>query len=170
MTPDTFVLKVVEPDESDPLPKLSATVKCPVCNHLAAISQQSKKLVGGSRGKLTWNICNFQSHYKIHVKAPVPKTQLASSSTVKSSENSSSNVPSETSISIISDEGNVTESDPAESSNRISVSRKRKFNVISDDNDDDVEVESEQMKNVESGEFLSGVLERQNTPEVQLMP
>lgn len=165
MTADTMVLKVVEPDESDPLPKLSATVKCPVCYHLVAISQQSKKLVGGSRGKLTWNICNFQSHYKIHVKH---KSQLAVSSTVKSSGNSSSNVPPETSISIISDEGNGTESDPSESSNSVNVSRKRKFNVISDGDDDDVE--SRQMKNAESGEFLSGVLERQNTPEAQLMP
>lgn len=165
MTSDTLVLKVVEPDESDPLPKLSATIKCPVCKHEAAISQQCKKLAGGSRGKLNWNICNFQSHYKIHVKVPVSKAQLGG--TLNPSGNSSSNVPPETSISIISVEGNGTEIDPVECSNRVKVSRKRKFNVISDTDDG---VESGLLENSESGELLSGVLERQNTPEIQLMP
>lgn len=61
-------LKVVEPDESDTMLKLSATVRCFVCNSKSNVVMTSKKLVGGRRGKPNWNISNFQVHIRIHFK------------------------------------------------------------------------------------------------------
>lgn len=168
-----LVLKVVEPDESDPLPKLSATAKCPECKHLVPVNMTGKKLVGGNRGKLNWNICNFQSHFKMHCKLSSSQRQLnidASNAGITNtvttrghnSNGSSEEVSDENSVDVRLNGENETAkvSDPVDDPIRLNISGKRKYNVISDSEDESLK------ENAESGEFPSGVLKRQNAPEL----
>lgn len=162
-----LAIKVVEPNTVDPVMKLSAEVKCPKCNKKYHANMTSKKLVGGVHGKLQWSISNFQLHFRTHFKRP--KNGLQTSSVLASLvsncgrvENGVSGDTSDDNIQTIT----VAENEIDEEDETVISSRKRKFNMITDDEcekENDVPTKS-------SGECLLGVLARQNTPKGYHMP
>lgn len=158
---------MVEPDESDTMLKLSATVRCFVCNSKSNVVMTSKKLVGGRRGKPNWSISNFQSHIRILFKGLTSGnrqsdqhlTGLDAFISTRNQGGSSQNDSEDVQIIPDVDENRVVADTVA------TVSKKRKHNVITDEVENEIEVPDSH-----SGECLPGVLMRQNTPSGEVMP
>lgn len=168
-----LVVKVVEPSSVDPVMKLSAEVKCPRCYKKSNVSMISKKLVDEGRGKLQWCISNFQVHFRTHYKGlkNSGQTHTGQVSLISSVEyGTTSGLSKDTSdnnrlATTVEDDVIRSENEIHEKDEVVTSSRKRKFNMITDDECDEVDV---QMKS--SGESMPGVLTRQNIPTGDRMP
>lgn len=175
------MITIQRSDHNDPMSKVSATFKCVVCNQPCTVSKTSRTLVGGSRGKPSWNISNFQTHFRLHFKSSDSKRQnifqflpdKSGGETVKEFKYSNAadaafqKVSSKRKMNVISDSDGDTEIKDFNTADDAAFQKntaKRKINVISDSEDD---TESENVeRNVNSGESLSGVSERQDAPEL----
>lgn len=158
-----LVLKIAESDAAGLVVKALAEFRCPCCNKSSHLSMISKKLVGEGRGKLSWCISNFQAHFRKHFKAlQSDRDQQSMQSFIFKGNVDRTNVSN-----IVVDK-NITEiiDDESEIDEVVgTIPRKRKFNVISDDEDGAVKA-SDPL----SGECLPGELKGQNTPSGKTVP
>lgn len=162
---ENLVLKVEDPDQSYKIIRFSARFPCPICTKNIEFRMTAKLLVNNERGRLNWSLSNFQSHMKLHYKHQTP--ELLQNNQTPIDRFVASMKPNSTILEPCTPlQSNITDSGPdsieisdesPELEEVAKVSSKRKFNVISDD-------ENEQ--NEFSGEAMSGVLAGQNTPDL----
>lgn len=173
---EKLVLKVEEPSENYPLVRFSGKIPCPVCKKFIEFRMVGKKLINNDRGKLSWSLSNFQTHIKLHYKQHLasdsdnqlkiegfigtnmpskPLNSTQAKTAVLQSEASESKLEAEIEFS-----DNSSETDVFIQKISSKISKKRKLNVISDD-------ETEL-----SGEAKSGALAGQSAPDLlnKMMP
>lgn len=172
-------LKVEEPTEKFPMLRFSASFPCPACKKKIDFQMISKKLVNNERGKLSWSVSNFQSHFKLHFKQEKSQPEetekqkpLETFFKTENFENSTKTADSQFIYVQLAGTVGKNTTQPIEISDELfedaseiaaRKSNKRKFNVILDDDMEEKEF---------SGEAKSGVLAGQNTsdPLWKMMP
>lgn len=162
ITKESVVLKTEEPDETHPMIRFSATFPCPSCKKKLEFRMTSKKLVNNERGKLFWNLSNFQSHVKLQYKPFSGKATLETlerfitpRNTIEPTPRNEVEVDQSSSISSADIIEIAEESSDSEEMVKA-ISKKRKYNVIAEDEEKEKEI---------SGEAMSGVLAEQNTSD-----